>query len=178
MPVLGHLSKSSLYYWSVSKPYATLFHLWTVAHQASLSFSVSQSLFSLMSFESLMLSNDLILWPPPSTLPSPSVLNLSQHQGLSKELALCIRWPKYWSFSLSISPSNEYPAFISFSIDRSDFFVVQGTQDSSPEPQFESINSLEFSLHYGPILISVYDYWKNHSFPYTDLCQQSDVSAF
>ena len=76
---------------------------------------------------------------------------------LSGESALHIRWPKYWSFS--VSPSNEYSELISFGIDWFDL-IVQGTLESFLEPQFESINSLVLSLLYGPTLTSVHDYWK------------------
>ena len=114
----------------------------------------------------------------PLSSPSPPAFNLSQHQDLSNESGLCNRWPKYWSFSFSISPSNEYSMLISFRIDWFDLPVVQGTQESSPVPQFESISSLALSLLYGPTLTSVHDYWKNHSFDYMDFCWQSDISAF
>ena len=87
-------------------------------------------------------------------------------------MTLHIRWPKYWSFS--INPSIVYSGLISFRIDWFDL-AVQGT---SLAPQFESINSSVFSLPCGPTLTYVYDYWKNHSFDNTDLCQQSDVSFF
>ena len=97
---------------------------------------------------------------------------------ISNESVLCIRWPKYWNFSFSISPSNEYPGLISFRIDLFDLLAVQGTLKSSPAPQFKSISSLALSLLYGPTLISVHDYWKNHSFLYTDLSWQSNVSGF
>ena len=73
--------------------------------------------------------------------PSPPTFNLSQHQGFSSKSVLCIRWPKYWSFRFSISPFNEYSGLISFRIDRLDLLAVQGTQESSPTPQFKSINS-------------------------------------
>jgi len=82
----------------------------------------------------------------------------------SNESALCIRWPKYRSFSFSISPSNEYSGLISFRLDWFDFLAVQGTLESSPTPQFKSISSLVLSLLYGPTLTSIHDYWKNHSF--------------
>ena len=97
---------------------------------------------------------------------------------ISNESVLCIRWPKYWNFSFSISPSNEYPGLISFRIDLFDLLAVQGTLKSSPAPQFKSISSLALSLLYGPTLIFVHDYWKNHSFHYTDLSWQSHVSGF
>ena len=75
----------------------------------------------------------------------------------SNELALHIKWPKYWSFTFSINPSNEYSGFISFRIDWSDHLSVQGTLKSLLQHQFESINSLALSLLYGPGLI--YLYW-------------------
>ena len=95
---------------------------WIAARQASLSFTVSQSLLKFMSIESVMLSNHLIICRPlllPSIFPSIRVL--------SNESVLHIRWPKYWSFSFSISPSNEYSGLISFRIDWFDLLVVQGT---------------------------------------------------
>ena len=99
---------------------------WTAAHQASLSFSISQSLLKLMSIESVMSSNCLILCHPLLLLPSvfPSI------KVFSSESALCIRWPKYWSFSFSISPSNEYSGLISFRTDWFDLLAVQGTLKS------------------------------------------------
>ena len=128
----------------------------TAAHQASLSFTVSQSLLKLMSIESVMPSNHLChsLLLLSSIFPSISVF--------SNESALCIRWPKYWSFSFSISPSNEYSGLISFRIDWFDLLAVQGTLKSLL--QFESIDSLSLSHHDGPTLTSIHDYWKNHSF--------------
>ena len=92
---------------------------WTAAHQSSLSFTISQSLRKLMTIESVMPSNHLILCHPPFAF------NCFQHQGLFHP-ALCIRWPKYWSFSFNISPFNEYSELISFSIDWFDL-EVQGT---------------------------------------------------
>ena len=83
-----------------------------------------------------------------------------------------------WSFSFSISPSNEYSGLIFFRIDWFDLLAVQGTLESSPVPHFESINSLVLSLLYGPTLIFVHDYWKHHSFDTMDLCWQSGISAF
>ena len=81
----------------------------------------------------------------------------------SNESALHIRWPKYWSFSFSISPSSEHPGLISFSMDWLDLLAVQGTLKSSPTLQFKSINSSALSFLYSPTLTSIHDYWKNHS---------------
>ena len=94
------------------------------------------------------------------------------------ESVLHIRWPKYWSFSFSISPSNEYSGLISFRIDWFDLLVVQGTQESSPTSQFKSITSSAFSFLCSPTLTSTHDYWKKHSFDYNNLYQQSSVSSF
>ena len=87
----------------------------------------------------------------PLLSPSPPAFNLSQHQVFFSESALCIRWPKYQSFSFSFSPSNEYSEFISFRIDWFDHLAVQGTLKSQA-PQFKSINSLALSFLYSPIL--------------------------
>ena len=100
--------------------------LWTAARQASLSITNSWSLLKLMSIELVMPSNYLILWCPlllqPSIFPSIRVF--------SNEWALCIRWPKYWSFSFNISPSKEHPGLISFRMDWLDLLAVQGTLKS------------------------------------------------
>ena len=114
---------------------------WTAACQASLSLTVSQSLLKLMSIESVMPFNHLVFCHPLLLLPSifPSI------RVFSSELALCIRWPKYRSFS--ISPSNEYSGLISFRIDWFDLLAVHGTlQEFSPTPQFKSIDSLALSF--------------------------------
>ena len=99
---------------------------WTAARQASLSITNSQSLLKPMFIKSMMPSNHLILCHPLLLLPSifPSI------RVFSNESALCIRWPKYWSFSFSISPSNEYSGLISFRMDWLDLFAVQGTLKS------------------------------------------------
>ena len=96
------------------------------AHPASLSISNSQSLFRLMSMESVMPSNHLILHRPLLFLPS----IFSSIRVFSSESVLHIRWPKYWSFSFSISPSNEYSGLISFRIDWFDLLIVQETLES------------------------------------------------
>ena len=82
----------------------------------------------------------------PLSSPSPPAFNLSQHQGLFKWVALRISWPKYWSFSFSISPSNEHPGLISFRIDWLDLLAVQGTLESSPTSQFKSITCVHMDL--------------------------------
>ena len=99
---------------------------WTEAHQASLSIIISRSLLKLMSIKLVMPSDYLILYRPLLLLSSilPSI------RVFSNELVLCIRWPKYWSFSFSISPSNEYSGLISFRIDWFDLLAVQGTLKS------------------------------------------------
>ena len=111
---------------------------WTAAHQASLSITNSQSLLKLMSIESVMPSNYLVLCRPLLLPPS----NFPSIRVFSNELAVHIRWPKYWSFNFSISPSNEYSGLISFKVDQFDLLAVQGTLESSLAPQFKSINSL------------------------------------
>ena len=104
----------------------------------------------------------------PLSSPSPPAFNLSQRQGLFNELALLIRWPKYWIFS--ISPSNEYSGLISFRMDWLDLLAVQGTlKEPSPTPQFKSISSSVLSFLYSPTLTSIHDYWNNNSFEYMDL---------
>ena len=112
-----------------------------------------------MSIESVMPSNHLILCRPLLLLPSifPSI------RVFSNESALHIRWSKYWSFSFSISPSNEYSGMISFRIDCLDLLTVQDSQESSPTPQFKSINSSMHSLIHTPTFTSIHDHWKNHS---------------
>ena len=132
---------------------------WTAACQAFLSITNSWSLPKVISIESVMLSNHLILCHPLLPLPSifPSI------RVFSNESALCIRWTKYWSFSFNISPSNEHSGLISFRMDWLDLLAVQGTQDSSPTPQFKSINSAVLSFLHSPTLISIHDHWENHS---------------
>ena len=132
---------------------------WTAAHQASLFITISQSSFKLISNESVMSSNHLILCRPLLFLPPipPSI------RVFSNESVLHIRWPKYWSFS--ISPLNEYSWLISSSIDWFDLLAVQGTLESLLwQPLFKSINYSVLSHLYGPTLTSMHDYWKNHSF--------------
>ena len=110
----------------------------------------------LMSIESVVPSNRLILCWPLFLLPSifPSI------RVFSSKSVLHIRWPKYWSFSFSISPSNEYSGLISFRMNWLDLLAVQGTFKSSPTPQFKSINSSVLSFLYSPTLASIHDHWK------------------
>ena len=91
---------------------------------------------------------------------------LSQHQVrvFSNESILLIRWPKCWSFSFSISSSNEYSGLISFKMDWLDLLTPRNSQESSPTPQFKSINSLAPSFLYSPTLTPIHDYWKSHIF--------------
>ena len=134
---------------------------WTAVHQASLSITNSWSLLKLMSIKLVMPSDHLILCQP--LLLPPSIF--PNIRFFSNESVLCIMWPKYWSFSFSISPSNEYSGLISFRMDWLDLLAVQGTlQESSPTPQVKSINSLALSFPYSPTLISIHDYQKNQSF--------------
>ena len=134
---------------------------WTAARQASLFITNSQSLLILRSIKSVMPSNHLILCHPLLLLPSVFPII----RVFSIESVLHIKWPKYWSFRFSISPSNEYSGLISFRMDWLDLLAVQGTlQESSPTPQFKSISFLALSFLYSPTLTSIRDYWKNHSF--------------
>ena len=131
----------------------------TATRQASQSITSSQSLPKLMCIELVMPSNHLILCRPLLLLPSifPSI------KVFSNESLLHIRWSGYWSFSFSISPSNEYSALISFRMDWLDLLAVQGTLKSLLQ-QFRSINSSVLSFLNGPTPTSVHKYWKNHSF--------------
>ena len=140
-----------------------------VMHDSNLSFIISQSLLILMSIKSVKLSNYLILCCPLLCLPS----IFPRIRVFSNESTFLNWWPKCWSFSLSLSPSNENSGLISCRID----LVWTDSQEFSPAPQFESNNSA-LCLLYGPTLTSIHDYWKNHNLDYMDLCQQSDASAF
>ena len=131
---------------------------WTTARQASLSITNSRSSPRLMSIELVMPSSHLILCCPLLLLPliPPSI------RVFSNESTLPIRWPKYWSFSFSISPSKEHPGLISFRMDWLDL-LARDSQESSPTPQFKSINFSALSFLYSPTLTSIHDHWKNHS---------------
>ena len=136
---------------------------WTAVWQASLSITNSQSLLKLMPVESVMPSNHLILCCPFFLLLSvfPSI------RLFSNEPVLRIRWPKYWSLSFSISPSNEYSGLISFRMDWLDLFAVQGTLKHLLQHHSSKASILWHSdfFFYGPALTShIHDYWKSHSF--------------
>ena len=98
----------------------------------------------------------------PLSSPSPT-FNLSQHQGFSSKSVLHIRWPKYWSFSLSLSPSNEHPGLISFRMDWLDLLAVQGTLKSLLQHHSSKASILQRSAFF-TVLTSIHDYWKNHGF--------------
>ena len=148
---------------------------WITAPRASLSITNSQSLLKHMALESVMPSNHLILCYPLLLLPS----IFSSIRVFSDESVHLVRWPKYWSFSFSISPSNEYSELISFRMDQLDLIAVQrDSLESSPTPQFKSINSSVLSFLHSPALTSILAYWENHTFDYMDLCWQSNISAF
>ena len=147
---------------------------WTAAHQASLSFSTSQSLLKLMYFELVMPSSHLILCQPLIFMPSV----LSQHQGLFQWVSSSHHIAKVLEFQLQ-HQSFQWICRVDFFLD----WLVwspccpRDSQESSPALQLKSINSLALNLLYGPTLTSLHDYWNNHSFDYTDLCWQSDVSV-
>ena len=145
---------------------------WTTARQASLSITNSWNLLKLISIELVMLSNHLILYRPLLLLLSifPSI------RVFSNESALHIRWPKYWSFSFNISPYNEHTELIP--LGWTGWISLQSKGLSTPTPQFKSISSSVLSFLYSPTLTSIHGYWKNHSLDETDLCWQSNVSAF
>ena len=139
-----------------------------LARQVPLSFTVSLSLLKFISIESVMLSNHLILCHPlllpPSIFPSIRVF--------SNELALCIRWPKYWSFSFCISSSNEYSELISSWIEWFDLLAVQGTLKGLLQHHNSKVLVLRHSAFLMvQLFISIHDYWKNHSFGDTDVCR-------
>jgi len=148
---------------------------WTTACQASLSITNSQSLLKFISIESVMPSNHLIFCHPLLLLPSifPSI------RVFSNESALHIRWPKYCSFSFSISPTNEYSGLISFRMDWLDLLAVQGTLKSLLQHHSSKASILLCSVFF--ILQLSHPYMttgKNHGLDEMDLCWQSNVSAF
>ena len=150
---LGFSSVQSLsHVWLFATP-------WTTARQASLSITNSWSPPRSMSMESVMPSNHLILCGPLLLLPSvfPSI------RSFSNESALHMGWPKYWSFSFNVSPSNEHPGLSSFRMDLLDLLVVQGTLKSLQHPSSKA-SILQWSAFFIVQLSHpIHDYWKNHS---------------
>ena len=136
------------------------------ARQASLSITNSQSLLKLMSIELVMPSSHLILCRPLLLLQS---LPASES---SNESTLRIRWPKYWSFSFSIRPSNEHPGLISFRMDWLDLLAFQGLSWVFSNTIVQK-HQRKLSFLHSPILTSIHDHWKNHSLDKMDLCWQS-----
>jgi len=127
---------------------------WTAACQASLSITISRSLLKLMSIESVMPSNHLILHHPLFLLPS----NFPTIRAFSNESVLHIMWPKFWSFSFSISPSNEYSGLISFRIDWFDLLAVQGTLKNLLQHHSLKASILWCSAFFMVQLTSIHDY--------------------
>ena len=155
---------------SVAKSCPTFVTPWTAAWcQAPLSSIISQSLLKFMSIESVMVSNHLILCHPLLLMPSifPSI------RVFSDESALCIRWPKYWSFSLNISLSDEYSGLISFRIDWFGFFAVQGTLKNLLQHNLKASvlwRSAFFMVHLSHPYMTTR---KTVALTYPDLCEQS-----
>ena len=132
----------------------------------------TQSLRKLMSIESVMPSNHLIHCHPLLLLPS----TFPRIRVFSNESVLHIRWPKDWSFSFSISPSNEHPGLISFRMDWLDLLAAQGTLNSLLQHHSSKASILQYSSFlYSPTLTSTHYSWKNHSLDLTDFCWQSNV---
>ena len=132
---------------------------WTAACQASLSITNCQSLLKFMSIEPVIPSSHLFFCHPPLLAPSifPSI------RVYSNESALPIRWPKYWSFSFSISAFNEYSGLISFRMDRLDLLAVQGTLKSLLQHHSSKHQFFQLGFLYGPTLTFIHDHRKNHS---------------
>ena len=142
---------------------------------ASLSITNFQSLLKLMCIESVMPSNHLNLCCP--LLHAPSIF--PKIRVFSNESVLCLKWPKYWSFCFSISPSNEYLGLISFRIDWFDLLSVQGTLKSLLQHRSSKVSILQCSAFF--MVQSSHLYMttgKNHSFDFTDLFCQRNVTAF
>ena len=128
---------------------------WTAAHQVSLSFTNSQSLLKLMSIESVIPSNHLIL-----SSPSPPAFNLSQHQSLFQLVSYSHQVAKVLDFSFSLSPSTEYSRLISFRMDWLDLLAVQGTLKSLLQHHSSKASILWHSAFFTVQLTSIHDYWK------------------
>ena len=154
-----------------------LSHIWLFATPWTVLFSVLHQLPELAQTHVYWV-HDAIPLSHPLSSPFLPAFNFSQHQSLSNESSLHISWPKYWSFSFSISASNEYLGLISFRILVGSPCSPKDSQESSPTQQFKSISSSVLSFLYGPNLTSIHDYWKSHRFDWTDLCWQNNGSSF
>ena len=144
------------------------------ACQASLSITNFRSLLKLMPIELVMSFSHLILCHPLLLLlPIPPSIRV-----FSNRSALRMKWPKYWSFSFSISPSNEHPELISFRMDWLDLLAVQGALKSLLQHHGSKASIFCCSAFLSPTLTSIHNHWKSHSLDETDLCWQSNVSAF
>ena len=139
-----------------------------------MSINNSQSLLKAMPIESVMPSNHLILCRPLLLLPPipPSI------RVFYNESTFRMKWPNYWSFSFSISPSSEHPGLISFRMDWLGLLAVQGTLKSLLQHHSSKASVLWHSAFFTVQLTSIHDHWKNRSLDQTDLCWQSNVSAF
>ena len=155
---------SSSWVWLFATP-------WNAARQTSLSFNISQSLCKLIFIESMMPSNHLILCSPLLLLPSvfPSIRVFSNESALCKSIGASAS-----ASVLQMNIQDWFPLKLTGLIS----LQFQGTLKSSPIPLFKSISSLVLSFLYGPTLTFMHDYQKNHSFGYTEICQQSNVSTF
>ena len=152
-------SRASVQFSSIAQSFRLFATPWITASQASLSITNSRSLLKLISIQSVMPSSHLILCRPLLLLPPvpPSI------KVFSNESTLLIRWPKYWSFSFSINPSNEYSEVISFRMDWLDLLAVQGTLKTLLQHHSSKASILWCSAFFIVQLSHSY-YWKNHSF--------------
>ena len=133
-------------------------HVWLFATPWAVTCQASQSQLLELAQIHVHWVSDAIQPSYPLSFPSPSAFSFSSIKVYPNESTLCIRWPKYWSFSLSISPSNEYSGLISYRMDWLDPLAVQGTLKSSTTPQFKSINSSVLSFLYSLTITSIHDY--------------------
>ena len=147
---------------------------WTAACQASLSITNSQSLFKLKSIQSVIPSNHLILCRPFSFC----LQSFSTSVSFQMSQFFISGGQEYWSFSFSISPSNEYSGLISFRMDWFNLLAIQGPLNSLCQNHSSKASIFQYWAFFIVKLTSIHDHWKNHSLDQTDLCWQSNVSAF
>ena len=145
---------------------------WDSMVLASLSFIISLNMLELMSVESVMLPTI-----SPSAAPSSCPQSFPASESFPMSWLFASDGQSVGASAFSIGPSSEYSGLISFRVDWFYFLAVQATLKSSLAPQFESVPSA-LSLLYGPTFTSIHDYWKNHSFEYMDLCQESNIPSF